>query len=137
MSHRLLFVCILLLAFFAPTAAQTDDDCTAYIEMRQTDVEHIQELIDNLTTAEFGNFYIELSTMRQKYEDMEEVPECAVELHRLMLAQISANQDVVTYTLLALVSTDPPKYEALVDETGVRIEELITASQTELKKIEQ
>lgn len=80
-----LIVLTLILALLTPAAAVQDDDCTEYLEMRQADVDHINEMIENLTTPELGNFYIELSTLRQKYEDM-------ADLHVIAFAGI--NEDV-------------------------------------------
>lgn len=134
---KLLIVLIALLPIFPLSfiAAQNDDpECDpaalqTYLDTRQADVEAISAMLqsDTLSTQDY---YVEVATIRHRYEDMTDVPECARELHRLMLAQLSANQDVIAYLIFGNLG-DEERFSGLIDEMSARTEVLRPAAQAE------
>lgn len=140
--RRLMFILLLLVIVSLPTAAAQNDptcDPSAYLEMRQADIAELGRLIQTgYETEEFGDLYLELITYRTKYEDMVDVPECVEELHRLTLAQITANQDVIGLALLSILSGDENNpYDELMDSTTERLAELRDAALAEVERLQE
>lgn len=133
---NLLIVIILLAAMLTPTItrAQTDDaDCNAYLEMRQADVDLIEAEFANLDTENLGDTIVLLYTTRYKYEDMQDVPECAENLHRLFINLMAANQDVMSLLILGIF--DEQGTMQLAAPIGERIDTLQSQIADELESL--
>lgn len=144
MKKYLLFLIVLLALPVLAVTAQTAPDCDpaavqTYLSMRQTDVDLVRTLIGQVTTEITpGEFYRELTAIRRKYEDIQDVPACLGEVHRLMLAQLSANQDAVAFAQFGALADEQTTlmYGEQITATGQRLSELNAAMQAELAKFE-
>lgn len=127
-----LFLIVLLIAFFMPARGYAQGmTCEEYLEMRQDDVDLLNETFDSADNL--SGLFIFLYTIRHKYEDLDP-PGCAVELNRLMIASISANQDAVGLSLARFSIDD---YETEVERLGERIQHFRGLIADEMEQIDR
>lgn len=130
-----LFGIVLSGSHFPAATAQEDCDPDAlrdYLDARQGVIDKLNEA--NGQTVVVSEQYLILVGLRYELEDMEDVPECAEELHAAVIASITNIQDYVVFgaTLDDFENTD--SYTTLV-ERAQRINEFIDTEKARLEEL--
>lgn len=133
--YRVFLITLLVFVVSSGLASAQDMTCADYLEVRQGDVDYINDLFETQANnvGEMLEIYIILYTVRHTYEDMDP-PECAEHLHDLMIAQIAADQDVAGLALNPFF--DEERIRGEMEPIGDRIQRIGSEIDAEVERIE-
>lgn len=117
--------CELPAEYLSTASAEFDLYSAAIVELDVTDA------------ASLGNFYVELSTVRQNYEDLTpDMPECGLRLHTSLITALANMGDTVA---LALATNADPEnidfYLVELERLSARLVDVSAAVQTEITRL--
>jgi len=110
---------------------------TGYLEAINADFEEYGTAFAEVNIedpAAVGRFYIDLTAIRQQYEDQTlDLPECALRAHLMILALLSNMQDTMGYALaLHADPTNETTYLAQVEASSTRLSVLPPLIETQI-----
>jgi hypothetical protein len=128
------FFVLLILLLIIPSLSQAqelDEDCQAYLDERQADVDMLTETLqanDLLLAA------IAFAEVRHKYEDMDDVPACVERVHELFIRLSAANLEAITFTALSIADAETTASQ--LEIIRVRIQRLAEELKEEVAAVE-